>query len=390
MRTRYSIIIPIAAILTGVVLELNSLNLIGNMIPNDLLFKIWPALLIFVGLDLIITQRRLIGALVVLFCGVALLSTQFFDGGWNNEIWKFFLKVWPILLILFGIDCIFSSHSLINTAVIIAGIIILAYVLFNYLDIPALNNFSGKIDLSSILPTSDFNGVMPAQPQQNAPVLFNSNPSGTNGQISIDEQNSTVTVANPSQNNVILNLNAASGKIDIKAGGDYTKLISGQIKLDPAEKISTSENLSGQTAQYTFTSKGNASLPQESNWNLSLTAERTIAINAVLNKGYFKADLRSLNLSDVKIENKYGPIDVMVPQSTNAKITLKASEEPVRVFVPNGTSVVCIINGASKIDYPQWNYVLSENTVSPRHPGQNMITVEINSSNGVVEIIERS
>ena len=67
MRGKYSIILPIAALLSGVVLELNSLGLIGNYLPKNILMNVWPAILIFVGLDLLFTQHRLIGSLVVLF-----------------------------------------------------------------------------------------------------------------------------------------------------------------------------------------------------------------------------------------------------------------------------------------------------------------------------------
>ena len=109
MRTRYSIILPIAAILSGVVLELGSLGLIGNHLPKNVLINLWPAILIFVGFDLLFTQRRLIGAMVLLFTGAAILSTQFLDGGVNNEVWQFFLKVWPLLLILFGIVFVFMG-----------------------------------------------------------------------------------------------------------------------------------------------------------------------------------------------------------------------------------------------------------------------------------------
>ena len=122
MRGKYSIFLPIAAILSGIVLELNSLGLIGNYLPKNIPMNIWPAILIFVGLDLLFTQRRLIGSLVLLFTGAAILSTQFLEGGTNNEIWQFFLKVWPILLVLFGIDWIFAGRSLINTAAPTSGI----------------------------------------------------------------------------------------------------------------------------------------------------------------------------------------------------------------------------------------------------------------------------
>ena len=391
MRAKYSIILPIAAILSGIVLELNSLGLFGNYLPKNIAVSIWPVLLIFAGLDLLFSQRRLIGAMVVLFTGGALLSTQFLDGGTNNEIWQFFLKVWPILLVLFGIDSIFAGKSLINTAVIIAGVIIIVYVLFAVLDVPVMQKLPFELDLKSIIPTSTFSGVMPGQ--QNAQP-WNSNPMPVNQPAAEPAQPITispdgqVTIAAPAQQDAVLNLNAASGKISLKNGGNIPQFVSGTIRLDAAETLTQNADLNGSAAQYTLLSSGNASASDRSNWDLALSANRTVSVNAVLNSGYIKADLRSMNLSAVSIENRYGPIDVMVPRATNARIQINASNGDIRVYIPGGTGINCYISGTGSIDFPQYSYNWSGNVLSPRRPVQNLINVEITSNNGRVQIIE--
>lgn len=391
MRAKYSIILPIAAILSGIVLELNSLGLFGNYLPKNIAVSIWPVLLIFAGLDLLFSQRRLIGAMVVLFTGGALLSTQFLDGGTNNEIWQFFLKVWPILLVLFGIDSIFAGKSLINTAVIIAGVIIIVYVLFAVLDVPVMQKLPFELDLKSIIPTSTFSGVMPGQ--QNAQP-WNSNPMPVNQPAAEPAQPITispdgqVTIAAPAQQDAVLNLNAASGKISLKNGGNIPQFVSGTIRLDAAETLTQNADLNGSAAQYTLLSSGNASASDRSNWDLALSANRTASVNAVLNSGYIKADLRSMNLSAVSIENRYGPIDVMVPRATNARIQINASNGDIRVYIPGGTGINCYISGTGSIDFPQYSYNWSGNVLSPRRPVQNLINVEITSNNGRVQIIE--
>ena len=405
MRTRYSIILPVCAILSGVVLELNSLNLIGNFLPNDILLKFWPVILIFAGLDMLISHRRLIGAMVILFFGGALLSTQLMPEGWNNQIWLFFMKVWPILLILFGLDCIFSGTKLINTAVIIAGVLILVYILLTVLNVPVVKSLPINIDLSSIIPTSTFEGIRPSQPgatQTGPQVLPQMMPQNTQqNMMQFDSQpvpetvqepivysaNGSISAAMPGQSVAVLDINAASGKISIKAGDQGGQFLNGTIKLDPSEKLSPNAAPGGQTAQYTLTSSGRAASPQNSNWDLALTTQRTVSLNTVLNSGYVKADLRSLNLSDVNIENKYGPVDVMVPHATNAKINIKASGDNIRIYVPAGTSVSGVITGASSIDYPQWDYTLSGNILSPRRGTQAPISLEISVSGGSVQII---
>ena len=395
MRGKYSIILPIAAILSGVVLELNSLGLIGNYLPKNILMNVWPAILIFVGLDLLFTQHRLIGSLVVLFTGAAILSTQFLEGGTNNEIWQFFLKVWPILLVLFGIDWIFAGRSLINTAVIIAAVIIIVYVLFAVLDVPIMQKLPSDLDLKSIIPTSTFSGVLPGQtgpqpwnnnnPMPAAPV---SQPAPEAVQPVVITPDGQVIIAAPAQQEVVLNLNAASGKISLKNGGNTPQFVSGSIRLDPAENLTQNAELNRPSAQYTLQSSGNAAASDRSNWDLALSSNRTAAVNAVLNSGYIKADLRSMNLSSVNIENKFGPIDVMVPRSTNAPIRIKASDGDIRVYIPGGTGINCYISGTGSVDFPQYSYNWSGNVLSPRRPMQNIVNVEITSNNGRVQIIE--
>jgi hypothetical protein len=362
-------------------------------------------ILIFAGLDMLISHRRLIGAMVILFFGGALLSTQLMSEGWNNQIWLFFMKVWPILLLLFGLDCIFSGTKLINTAVIIAGVLILVYILLTVLDVPVMKSLPINIDLSSIIPTSTFEGIRPAQPgapQTGPQVLPQMMPQDTQQNIiQFDSQpvpetlqepivysaNGSISAAMPGQSAAVLNINAASGKISIKAGDQGGQFLNGTIRLDPSEKLSPNAAQGGQAAQYTLTSSGHAASPQNSNWDLALTTQRTVSLNTVLNSGYIKADLRSLDLSDVNIENKYGPVDVMVPHATNAKINIKASGDNIRIYVPAGTSVSGVITGATSIDYPQWDYTLSGNILSPRRGTQAPIPLEISVSGGSVQII---
>ena len=382
-------ILPIAAILTGVVLELNSLHLIGDFIPNDLLFKIWPVVLIFVALDLVLSQRRLIGAAVVLFVAAALLSTQYLEGGTENEVWKTFMKVWPILLILFGVDWIFSGKSLINKAVIIAGVIILVYVLFIFLDVPVLKKLPFEINLQSILPTSEFNGTMPMQQTVNNSTQMFSRPSADEeSQDLIVRSNGEISAAMPGQNAAAVRISAASGKVSVQAGSAGNLFMSGLVQLDRAEKLSENADLNGSAAQYSLTSSGHAAANNTSDWNLSLTPQRNIDLNITMNNGYVKADLRLLNLSSAVIENKYGPVDVMVPNTVNGTVKVTSSNGDIRIYIPGGTAISASITGTNRIEYPQYSYLLSDGVMLPRGAAQNPVRVEVHSNNGLVKIIE--
>lgn len=390
MHTRKSVLVPVFTILAGVFLELNSLGIFGTALPGNLLTRLWPLLVIAAGVDLLFIQQRLIGSVIMLFFGAALLSTQYMNGGWNNPLWQFFLKVWPILLILFGIDSIFSGRSLINTAVVIAAVVVLIYCALTFLDIPALKKLP-TIDITSILPTAIFDGSGPAQPGTigrttgSEPVPGFPAPQAETSPITVG-LGGQISVSMPSQNNAILNLNAASGKVSLKAASG-AGLVSGTISLSSAEKLETNANLNGSSAEYTLRSSG-SDKSGTSSWDLGLSPQRALNLNAVINTGYIKADLRSLNLSAVNIENKFGPIDVMMPQSSQARIRINAGSGDIRVYIPKNGSINCTISGTSQVDYPQMSYSFGNNILAPRRVIGTPVTVEITSNGGTVRVIE--
>ena len=391
MRSKSSVIVPIFAILGGVLLQLNSLGIFGRtFVSNDMLTKLWPVLLAVAALDLLFSHRRLIGGLVLLFTAAALLSSQFFDSGPAAELWQIFLKFWPILLILFGIDIIFSGHGIVNAVVLIIGVLILIYAVLAAMDVPIIREL--PFDLSSItsaltepdrfVPT----GSAPAQPTKPGFEVPGPTVLPQDGDPIVFEPNGRLTVAMPLQNAVLVNLNAASGRISLKADGELVRVLGGTIKLDPKEELTYDASLTGQTAVYNLTSKGSDA--DGSNWDLQLSSQRTADLNIALDNGYVKADLRGLNLNTVNIENKFGPVDVMAPQRANEKVRINAGNGDIRLYLPNNIRIKCTISGAGNIEYPQRNYTLNDNVLNPRSAMAKPIEVEIISNGGRVRIIE--
>ena len=392
MHVRKSLIVPVVAILTGILLQLNSLGIFGNTLPRDVLTKLWPLLIAAAALDLMFSQRRLIASAVLLFTAAALLCYQFLDGKQGTMVWQIFLKAWPILLVLFGMDCLFSERSLINTILIILVILAGVYALLTTLDIPALKNLPFELpSITSIIPVSDYVQPVPDRPlpPQNFPAPGRNEPAPQNTVSPIiTGPNGQTVIPQTSHASVQLNLNAASGKISVKSGAAAGQFLNGTILLDGKEHLTPEASLNGPAAVYTLRSTGAASAPNTSNCDLSLSSQVSTALNAVLNSGYFKADLRGLDLSSVNIENKYGPIDVMMPMMTEAGIRISAGNGDIRVYIPRGVRISCVITGTNRVEYPQRNYVFSNSTLTPRSAMQAPIRMEIRSNNGSVRIIE--
>ena len=392
MRIKSSVIVPIFAILSGVLLQMDSLGIFGkSFISNDMLMKLWPVLLAVAALDLLLAHHRLIGGLVLLFTAAALLSSQFFTSGPAGELWDIFLKFWPILLILFGLDIFFSGHGIVNAVVLIIGVLVLIYAVLAAMDVPVIREL--PFDLSSITSAlSEPDRFIPTKPSTSQ--LQQSGPE-TNGPSALPQDAAPIvigsdgrlTIGMPAQNAVLLNLNASSGRISLKADAQTGNLLGGTLRLDPKEKLTHDASLTGQTAVYNLTGKGAAD-PDTSNWDLLLSPQRTADLNIVLENGYVKADLRGLNLNAVNIENKFGPVDVMAPQSAAGKIRINAGNGDIRLYIPKNVRIACTFSGTADIEYPQRNYTLNNNTLNPRNTQVTPVAVEIISHGGRVRIIE--
>ncbi len=387
MRVKNSIIVSIAAILSGVLLQLNTLGLTGDLIPSDLLVKLWPLLLVAAGLDLLFAQRRLVASMIIMFLAAALLCTQFLEAGWKNQVWQIFVRYWPVLLILFGIDMIFSGHNLINAAVIITAVVVLVVVLLTVFDVPVSGGL--PIDLSkitSVIPDMDLRSFF-LEPVQPGTEAENGAASSADIPPVVSDGSGTVSIAMPEQKRASLEIRPVSGRISLKVG-KMGKLLKGTVNLNPKETLAAEASLKGKSAVYKIGSEGRRDKSGSSVWDLTVTPNRKTDINVILNDGYLKADLRGLKPNSVSLENKSGPVDVMTPAACKAVIKIKAGNGDIRVYIPKGASISCTISGASKVDFPQNSYTFSGGSLTPVNPEGTPIPVEITSRKGMVRIIE--
>ncbi len=390
MRVKKSIIVPIVAILSGVLLQLNTLGLTGDLIPTNILLKLWPLLLVAAGLDLLFAQHRMIASLIVLFFAAALLSTQFLESGWDNEIWQIFLKYWPILLILFGIDMIFSGNNLFNAIVIAIAVVAIIYILLTTLDVPVIRDL--PIDLSkisSIIPADDIRRFFLEPASLKTPDAGVSDTSSAEADVPpiLTGSKGKIRIAMPAQKQVKLNIRPASGRFSLKAGSS-DQYLDGTVKLNKKEQLATEASLNGKSAVYTIGSEGSGQIGDSSDWDLALSPNRKTGVNVKQLQGYLKADLRGLKLSGVSLENKSGPIDVMTPNTAGATIKIKAGNGDIRVYIPKDVYISCSIQGASNVEYPENHYTFSDESLSPRTQVESPVLVEIVSNNGQVRIIE--
>jgi len=125
-RSRPSIFWALLLIVIGVVLLLNSLKIIeGNVI--EFILKLWPLLFIIGGLDNIIRGKGWVWAVISLGLGTIFLLASFDFLPWSSL--NLLLKLWPLLLVALGLDLIFQGRSPAATIIgVLLGILIVLAV----------------------------------------------------------------------------------------------------------------------------------------------------------------------------------------------------------------------------------------------------------------------
>ena len=380
MHNRRPISIPIAISLVGILLQMNLLGVFGNVLPKELK-TMWPLLFVAVGLDFLFTERRFLGGIILLFTGAAFLASQLLPGGQNSDLWKTFTTFWPILIILYGVDCLFAEHSTLGIALAVAAIAISVYAVLNMLGIPIWRN----------IPPMDFQFPSSESPWQRTPgPEMPSSPSEPGFEWrpkpQTDPFHQTIEYPDRGYYRVNSDIKVAGGTFKLQQGGNPNNILSGKVILAENETLSKDQNFSGDTVYYSLHTRASSEPGTKSQWDLFLNPNKTHEINVQMYTGRMIVDFRGLNLSGAKLSNNYGNIDVMAPLRSEPVIHISnTSAGTVRVFIPRGGAVICHISGTEDVEYPNGYYFSAMNV----GPYETAITpVEINiEARGKVKII---
>ncbi|MFU8774071.1 MAG: LiaF transmembrane domain-containing protein, partial [Anaerolineales bacterium] len=123
-RTRRSVFIPIILIVIGVVLLLYNFGWISGDVW-DIIFRLWPVILIAIGLDSVIKGEGLVGSIFIIGLGVAFLTSTL--GFLDVSVWELILSLWPLLLIAIGLDIALGRRSIIWSLVAV-GVFLLILI----------------------------------------------------------------------------------------------------------------------------------------------------------------------------------------------------------------------------------------------------------------------
>ncbi len=114
-------------IIIGLFLLLSNLGYISGNVWS-LIWQFWPLLLIVIGLDSIFKREGLVASTFILGLGVIFLLANL--GYLNVSIWQMIFTLWPILIIAIGFDILVARRSIWAS---IAGMIVIVAILLGSL-----------------------------------------------------------------------------------------------------------------------------------------------------------------------------------------------------------------------------------------------------------------
>jgi hypothetical protein len=122
-KHRTSFVWPIILILVGGIFLLSNLGILGDNLW-DSIWRLWPIIFIAIGLDSLFRRNEIAGPVFMIGLGSVFLLGSVGLLGWGA--WDILWRLWPILLVAIGLEIIIGRRSLwlsVLTVVVIVAVL---------------------------------------------------------------------------------------------------------------------------------------------------------------------------------------------------------------------------------------------------------------------------
>ena len=260
----------------------------------DTLIKLWPLLLVIGGIESFINRDGFLWPTVISGLGIIFLLSNF--GVFDIPVWTVFLKLWPILLVALGLNLIIGRARGIIAPIlgILVGLLLLGAVYFIAIQSPI------QSDLQTIeLPAEDITNV--------------------EGEIEL-----------------------TTGRLMLTGGADADFLVQGTAPNSDDEKIDSEVIIEGKTTPlFKIYSRSNSYIYSTDAgkyaWNLKLNSEITIEeLRLKTAAGEIYADLSATNVVDLTTNLAAGKTTLALPAEGFLEGTLEGAVGELILCVPEG------------------------------------------------------
>jgi len=288
-----SLFFPVLLVALGVVFLLENINALSGD-AWDTIWKLWPLILVVMGLDGLLRRDGVAGPAFFVGLGVVFLLSNFNMLAW--DMWDLILRLWPVMLIAWGLDLVVGRRSILGAAV---ALVLVVAVLAGAL------------------------------------LLVGVGSSTSTEAISWDPDAKITSLR--------ADLEPAIGSLSVQAASEPTPVVQGTLRLWQMKNIRKQMDVEDGVGVFSLTTQGVTvyypTMPNSGpRWDLSFSSELPLDLRAHLGVGEITADLRELKLTNLRLEIGLGRIKVYLPaQSFSARI--EGGIGQMTLIIPTETSV---------------------------------------------------
>ncbi|GAB4400146.1 MAG: DUF5668 domain-containing protein [Anaerolineales bacterium] len=291
---RVSWFFPLVLIAAGLLLLLDNLGLLGASFWNTFL-RLWPLLLVAWGIESLFNQREVFGAYLLTGAGMIFLFDSFDLFG--VQAWGALARLWPLLIIAAGVSVLVGKRNLLMAA--LAWLSLLALTFFLLL-------WGGRAD-GQLVPGESLryplDGVQSAQ----------------------------------------VRLNPAIGSLQLRADPEGADLFNGEMMLLRGEQVFQSFAVTEGRADLHLWSAGQFFIIPSGNsapeWQTRLSGRVPITLQSELGVGQMHLDLTGLQIEGVTVNLGVGDILLTLPNQGNFNVEIRGGIGQMRIRVPRGMGV---------------------------------------------------
>lgn len=342
-RTGGSLFFPILLVVLGIIFLLRNIG----ALPGDIwqvILNLWPLILIVIGLDNLFSRQGVAAPTIFIAIGTVILLDNLNFVNW--DIWRVILNLWPVLIVAIGLDLLIARRS---TWGAILSLILIAFLLGGSLWIMA----SGSM------------AVSPAQSEKVEQTL--------NG-----AEKAAVEI-NPAVADLHVQAMAVSGT---QASPDL--LAKGSVQMGGIGSLQQEYNIAGDTGYFTLSWEGESfARPFLRNsdwvWDLSLNTDVPLELAVSMGAGSIDLDLSGIQISDLEVNAGVGRTVVVLPGgegtltariqgAVGEMILIVPEQKAVQVTYNTGLAAISVPEGFVKdgegytynpagVNSPEWVYL---------------------------------
>lgn len=293
---------PILLITIGLVFLGKNIGLIPGE-GWETIWRLWPLLLIIGGLDDLFRREGVAWPVLMIGVGTGLLYNYFGPQSWIS--WTQIIQFWPVILIAIGIDFIFKGQS-------------------------------GWRNLLGILLSIGLIGAAFLFAFQGVTIQAD--------YVKIDEQITTT------MENAEMDLSLSVGVFELGSESRNDKLVYGNIT--PGSVIGDLEEIRGH-ASYELVSTRPAFFPYIARWELGLTSSIPLDLAVENSVGEMLLNLADLDLDSLIANQGVGRMFIDLPESIMEEVLIKQGVGIIVLEIPEDIRIaVDAQNGLTRVKFP--------------------------------------